>query len=135
MDYREFMEKVKKDLPERLSGVLEGATEDTTQAVKLQGRSYEGLSIAPEVYIIGLTMDLQPYFQMFNDGISYENIVEQIADRAAGAYADRPAVTAEDIGNYEAVKDTLMIQLIGREGIEEMLQTIPHHSIEDMEIV
>ena len=135
MDYREFMEQVKKDLPERLSGVLEGATVDTTQVDKLQGRSYEGLSIAPEGSIIGLTMDLQPYFQMFNDGISYENIVEQIADRAAGAYADRPAVTAEDIGNYEAVKDTLMIQLIGREGNEEMLQTIPHHSIEDMEIV
>ena len=82
MDYREFMEQVKKDLPERLSGVLEGATVDTTQVDKLQGRSYEGLSIAPDGSMIGLTMDLQPYFQMFNDGISYENIVEQIADRA-----------------------------------------------------
>ena len=135
MDYREFMEQVKKDLPEQLSGVLEGATVDTTQVDKLQGRSYEGLSIAPDGSIIGLTMDLQPYFQMFNDGISYENIVEQIADRAIGAYAVRPAVTAEDIGSYEAVKDKLMIQLIGREGNEEMLRTIPHHSIEDMEIV
>ncbi|MCO7118120.1 type IV secretory system conjugative DNA transfer family protein, partial [Oscillibacter valericigenes] len=105
MDYREFLEQIKKDLSERLSGVLEGATVDTTQVDKLQGRSYEGLSIVPEGSIIGLTMDLQPYFQMFNDGISYENIVEQIADRAAGAYADRPAVTAEDIGSYEAVKD------------------------------
>ena len=36
MDYREFMEQVKKDLPERLSGVLEGATVDTTQVDKLQ---------------------------------------------------------------------------------------------------
>ena len=61
--------------------------------------------------------------------------MEQIADRAIGAYAVRPAVTAEDIGSYEAVKDKLMIQLIGREGNEEMLRTIPHHSIEDMEIV
>ena len=35
MDYREFMEQVKKDLPEQLSGVLEGATVDTTQVDKL----------------------------------------------------------------------------------------------------
>lgn len=135
MEYREFMEQIKKDLPERLSGILEGAVVNTTQVDKLQGRSYEGLSIVPEGSMIGLTMDLQPYFQMFNDGMAYENIVEQIADRASGTYADRPAVTAESIGSYEAVKDKLMIQLIGREGNEGMLRTIPHHSIEDMEIV
>ena len=117
------------------SGILEGAVVNTTQVDKLQGRSYEGLSIMPEGSMIGLTMDLQPYFQMFNDGMAYENIVEQIADRASGTYADRPAVTAESIGSYEAVKDKLMIQLIGREGNEGMLRTIPHHSIEDMEIV
>ena len=107
MEYREFMEQIKKDLPERLSGTLEGATVDTTQVDRLQGCSYEGLSIVPDGSMIGLTMDLQPYFQMFSNGISYENIVEQIADRAAGAYADRPAVTAEDFGSYEAVKDKL----------------------------
>ena len=135
MEYREFMEQIKKDLPERLSGILEGAVVNTTQVDKLQGRSYEGLSIVPEGSMIGLTMDLQPYFQMFNDGMAYENIVEQIADRASGTYADRPAVTAESIGSYEAMKDKLMIQLIGREGNEGMLRTIPHHSIEDMEIV
>ena len=135
MEYREFMEQIKKDLPERLSGTLEGAVVNTTQVDKLQGRSYEGLSIVPEGSMIGLTMDLQPYFQMFNDGMAYENIVEQIADRASGTYADRPAVTAESIGSYEAVKDKLMIQLIGREGNEGMLRTIPHYSIEDMEIV
>lgn len=135
MEYREFMEQIKKDLPERLSGILEGAVVNTTQVDKLQGRSYEGLSIVPEGSMIGLTMDLQPYFQMFHDGMAYENIVEQIADRASGTYEDRPAVTAESIGSYEAVKDKLMIQLIGREGNEGMLRTIPHHSIEDMEIV
>lgn len=135
MEYREFMEQIKKDLPERLSGILEGAVVNTTQVDKLQGRSYEGLSIVPEGSMIGLTMDLQPYFQIFNDGMAYENIVEQIADRASGTYADRPAVTAESIGSYEAMKDKLMIQLIGREGNEGMLRTIPHHSIEDMEIV
>ena len=135
MEYRDFMEQIKKDLPERLSGTLKGAVVNTTQVDKLQGRSYEGLSIVPEGSMIGLTMDLQPYFQMFNDGMAYENIVEQIVDRASGSYAARPAVTAEDIGSYEAVKDKLMIQLIGREGNEGMLRTIPHHSIEDMEIV
>ena len=135
MEYREFMEQIKKDLPERLSGILEGALVNTTQVDKLQGRSYEGLSIVPDGSMIGLTMDLRPYFQMYNDGMAYENIVEQIADRASGTYADRPVVTAESIGSYEAVKDKLMIQLIGREGNEGMLRTIPHHSIEDMEIV
>ena len=68
MEYREFMEQIKKDLPERLFGILEGATVDTTQVDKLQGRSYEGLSIVPDGSMIGVTMDLQPYYQMLNDG-------------------------------------------------------------------
>lgn len=135
MEYREFMEQVKRDLPEQLFGTLERAAVTTTQVDKLQGRSYEGLSIVPEGSMIGLTMDLQSYFQMLNDGMPYETILEQIASRAAEAYEVHPTVSVESIGNYDAVKDKLMIQLIGREGNEEMLRTIPHHPIEDTAIV
>ena len=63
MEYREFMEQIKKDLPERLSGTLEGATVDTTQVDRLQGCSYEGLSIVPDGSMIGLTMTYSPIFR------------------------------------------------------------------------
>lgn len=135
MDYREFINQIKYDLPERLSGELEGAAVNEIQVNRLQGLSYEGLRIMPEGSIMGLTMDMQPYFQLLSDGMSYENVLDRIADTAVSVYIDRPVLTAEALGSYETVKDKLMVQLIGREGNEEMLQTIPHHSLEDMEIV
>ena len=135
MEYKEFIDQVKVDLPERLSGTLEGAMVNETQVNKLQGLSYGGISIVPEDSIMGLTMDMQPYFQMLSGGMDYESVMERIADTAAVTYAERPAFTVEFIECYEAVKDRLMIQLIGREGNEEILQRIPHHPIEDMEVV
>ena len=135
MEYKEFIDQVKVDLPERLFGTLEGATVKGAQVNKLQGLSYTGISIVPEGSIMGLTMDMQSYFQLLDGGMDYERVVERIADTAVAAYAERPAFTAKFIESYEAVKDRLMIQLIGREGNEEILQTIPHHPMEDMEIV
>lgn len=135
MNYKEFMEQVKEDLPKHLTGVLEDASVNVTQVGRLQGLSYEGISIVPGGSIMGMTMDLQPYYQLLNVGMTYENILNRLAETAESTFADRPDLSIETLGNYDEVKDRLMIQLVGRDGNEEMLQTIPHHSIEDMEIV
>lgn len=135
MEYREFIDQIKTDLPKQLAGTLEGAAVTEAHVNRLQGLSYDGISIVPKGSTVEIIMNLQPYFQMLNNGMTYEDVVERIMDTAAEAYADRPEIQIESFSSYENIKDKLMVQLIGKEGNEEMIHTIPHHSMEDMEIV
>lgn len=135
MDYKEFIENVKNDLPELLTGPLKGAVIDETQINKLQGRSYQGINIAPEGASIGVSMNMLPHLQMLNSGTPYEEVLENLADIITSSYAEQPDFSRASFENYEIMKPKLMIQLIGREGNEEMLQQIPHHDIEDLTLV
>lgn len=135
MEYKEFVEKVKSDLPERFSGELAGAAVEETHVSKLQGRSYDGISIIPQDSIMGMTMDMQPYFQMVQEGIPYETVLENAADTAVGRYEGRPDISPNEIGNYAVAKDRLTVQLVGKEKNEEMLRQIPHHDLEDMSVI
>lgn len=135
MEYKEFVEKVKSDLPVRFSGALDGAAVEATHVSKLQGRSYDGISIIPQDSIMGMTMDMQPYFQMMQDGIPYETVLENLAGTAVDRYEGKPDISLEEIGNYAVVKDHLTVQLVGKERNEEMLRQIPHHDLEDMSVI
>lgn len=135
MEYKEFIEKAKSDLPDRFFGTLDGATVEETHVSKLQGRSYDGISIIPKDSIMGMTVDMQPYFQMVQNGIAYETVLKNLADTAVGRYEGRPDITLEEIANYAIVKDHLTIQLVGREKNEDMLRQIPHHDLEDMSVI
>lgn len=84
---------------------------------------------------MGMTMDMQPYFQMVQEGIPYETVLENAADTAVGRYEGRPDISLEEIGTYAAVRDHLTVQLVGKEKNEEMLRQIPHHDLEDMSVI
>lgn len=135
MDYREFIETVKEDLPERLFGPLQGAVVEDIVAEKLQGQSYEGIRIIPEDSIVSIMMDLQPFFQMINDGSLYEEVLDAIAERADSACKEYPDVSVEMLRDYEKMKGNLAVKLVGHEGNEQMLQKIPHYDMEDLSLV
>ena len=78
MDYKEFIEMVKQDLPQKLSGILEGANISDAKVDKIQGNSYEGISITPAGSFMGVTMDLQSYFEMYNDGYQKNMFLKEL---------------------------------------------------------
>ncbi len=63
MDYRDFVEIVKEELPERLPESLRGAVIDDAKVDKLQGQSYEGIRVIPKDSIVSMSVDLQPYLK------------------------------------------------------------------------
>ena len=135
MDYREFIEMVKEDLPERLFGPLQGAAVEDIVAEKLQGQSYEGIRIIPEDSIVSIMMDLQPFFQMINHGNLYEEVLDAIAERADLACKEYPDVSIDMLKDYEKMRENLTVKLVGHEGNEQMLQKIPHYDMEDLSLV
>lgn len=135
MDYKEFIEMVKQDLPQKLSGILEGANISDAKVDKIQGNSYEGISITPAGSFMGVTMDLQSYFEMYNDGLSKEYVLERIADTANSGYEQRPVLTKDMLLDYETMKHRLVLQVVGRENKEEMLKNIPHYDLADLAVI
>lgn len=135
MEYSEFIKQVKADLPERLSGALEGAEVTEVQVSKLQGQSYEGIRVTPEGSNMGLSMDMSPYYQMMENGVTYEDLLSHMAEEMEEHYLNRPEISMNMLSNYESIKDKLSVQLIGQSGNEEMLQNLPHRDVEDMAMV
>ncbi len=135
MNYNDFIKHVVEELPGRLSGVLAGAEIKEAQVSKLQGKSYEGISVTPADSMIGITVDLKDFYQMEEAGVSHEEIMGKLTGTLGELYLLMPEVPVSDFANYEAIKNNLYIQLVGKEANEMMLQTIPHRDMEDMAIV
>ena len=85
MEYSDFIESVKADLPDRLTGMLEGAAIEETHVSKLQGRSYDGIRIMPYGSGMGLMVDMQPYFQSLKEGAPYEMVLGDLADKVSNS--------------------------------------------------
>ncbi len=135
MDYKEFIDQVKKDLPGRLAGDLKGASVEDGHVEKLQNASYDGIAIRPENGGMGISVSMEGYFAAVENGIPYQEVIGRIAEEAEESYRDRPVVRPEDYRDYEKMKPSLMVQLVGREGNEAMLEKIPHQDMVDMAVV
>lgn len=135
MNYSEFINAIKRDLPEKLSGTLEGAIVDTAKVNKLQGISYKGIQIIPNHSKIGVILDLEPFFQMFTEGMSYQEALLLVVETANNAYNEKPDFSMDMINDYESIKRNLTVQLVNYEKNEELLSLIPHYNIEDLALV
>lgn len=135
MDYKEFVEQVKKDLPEKLTGDLKGTSVEDGHVERLQNASFDGIVIRLENERMGISISMEEYFGAVENGTPYKEVIDRIAEEAEQIYQDLPMVKAEDYRDYEKMKSSLMVHLVGREGNETMLEKIPHQDMEDMAVV
>lgn len=131
MEYREFLNMVKPDLEAMMPG-----DEVTVRNIqKLQGKSYYGISVKPEGRIAAASLNLESFHCRFEEGQDYRQILKGIVNAVREALAQDIQVPLESIKDYDQVKERLIVQLVGREGNEDRLLTIPHHDMEDMSLV
>ncbi len=131
MDYKEFMGLVKANLQE----AFPGASVTEAYVGKLQGQSYEGITVTPVDGRMGVSLDLKPLFEMFNDGMDYGEVIDVIKDKLEMGMSQIPEIRTDGLGDYNAMKGHLVLQIVGRDGNEEMLSKVPHREMEDMAVV
>ena len=131
MDYKEFAGLVKADLQE----AFPGASVTEAHVGKLQGQSYEGLTVTPENGRTGVSLDLNPFFEMFNSGMDYGEVIDGITDKLEMGMSQIPEIRTDRLSDYNAMKGHLVLQVIGQDGNEEMLSKVPHREMEDMAVV
>lgn len=134
-----FIKRVLDDLSSELDSEGLDYTLERTHVCKLQSQSYDGIVFKANNNNIGITFNIDRMYEeystsdeqdeMYNHSLN--QMVEQAVDHAKGTVE----ININNLVDYQYAKDRLYIDLVGIEGNEEMLKTIPHRKVEDLAIV
>lgn len=132
MNFDEYLEaaknRVQEELPEAKVRIQE--------VNKLQGESYVGISVQPEGATAAVTFNVSPAFERYQADPSQESaILNKIAADAKQVSSAIPTFEVSSITDYEKVKDHLVMQVVPAEPNKEMLENIPHKTVEDIAVV
>ena len=132
MNFDEFLEAAK----DRIKEVLIEADVKIQAVDKLQGESYVGISVRPEHASAAATFNLNAAFDRYQaDESQKDAILNKIAADAKQVSSAIPAFEVSSITDYETVKDHLVMQVVPVEPNKEMLENIPHKTVEDIAVV
>ena len=132
MNFDEFLDAAK----DRVQEALPDAKVTIQQVNKLQGESYTGIAVQPEGAAAAVTFNVSPAFERYQaDEFQEAAILNKIADDAKQAASAIPVFDLSEITDYETVKNNLVMQVVPVEPNREMLENIPHKTVEDIAVV
>jgi len=132
MDFKEFPDKVKQDLPNILPGDLTNASIRFEEVSKLQQKPYTAMVVTPPKSNIGVSLNLNHFHEMVEDSGNYTSVLNRMMMTVFRGDQERPDVDIAQLTDYEQMKQHLIVQLVGKENNKDMLQNIPHTDLEDM---
>ena len=103
MDYEHFLKQVAEDL--RYS--IPGATVEMSDVVKVQGESYQGISVRMNDSPIAASMNLRGAHERLMDGVDYHDILQSIHDQAIEAVSQGRGFDLDLVQDYEKAKERL----------------------------
>ncbi len=135
MDFETFKENLAKDVKEALDTRTGGDTMVETRTVEKMNETYEAITVKPEDSIIGVNINATALYKEYEDGRSYDSIVEGAADVADSALKSRPEFDVDAISDYNKMKDSLAMEVVSKDRNADLLESVPHKDIEDMSVV
>lgn len=134
MEYENFKEQFVEDVKAGLSdsGIEANVTVNTVNKLN---ESYEAMTITPEGTNIGVNLPIEKFFEAYDDGMNYNAVVDKAVDVTLKGFEQAPIVDVAAFGDYEQMKDKLVMEVVSSEANKEMLETVPHKDIEDMAVV
>ena len=134
MEYEKFKEQFVEDLKERLQA---GGGEYLVELHEVQkmNQTYEAVTIKPQEATIGVNLNLTEIHERYEGGMSYDSLVNEVAERADRALHDRPDFNLEELKDYDRMKEKLSMEVVSSGRNAELLKGVPHRNIEDMAVV
>ena len=129
MKYQKFIETVKEHLKQELQ-----KTVHVYPVLKNNGTIYDGLVIEDPILNISPTIYLNPYYHRYLDGVSMEDIYEDILK----TYQDNLPEEDFDITlfrDYEKAHERIVMKLVNAEKNKRLLQHVPHILVHDLAIL
>ena len=131
MKYQEFIQTIKEYVISKLDASQKVIIQPV---VKNNGTVYDGLIVIDPILNISPTIYLNPYYHHYLEGISMEDICEDILD----TYKENLPTENFDISlfkDFSKAKDHIIMKLVNYERNQELLQDIPHARYHDLAII
>ena len=120
MKYQEFIQTIKEYVISKLDASQKVIIQPV---VKNNGTVYDGLIVIDPILNISPTIYLNPYYHHYLEGISMEDICEDILD----TYKENLPTENFDISlfkDFSKAKDHIIMKLVNYERNQELLQDI-----------
>ena len=119
MDKSTFVEKLFDLLREQLG---EEVTITQRTIEKSNGISYEGFTIEKKTEYISPVISIDNCYEDYSAGISLDEIMKEIVHQYEESTRNNPFLSAQDIQNYEEIKDRLYMQVVNQEWNKKYLE-------------
>lgn len=129
MRYQNFIETVKEHIEQKLQ-----KTVTVIPVLKNNGTIYDGLVIHDPILNISPTIYLNHHFHRYLDGVSLEEIYEDIIH----TYEENLPMEDFDISvfrEYDKAKERIVMKLVNARKNKELLKKVPHILVYDLAIV
>lgn len=129
MRYQKFIETVKEHIQQELQKPVH-----LFPVLKNNGSVYDGLVILDPILNISPTIYLNPYYHRYLDGVSMEDIYEDILNTYHENLPDED-FDVSVFRDYDKAKERIVMKLINAKKNEQLLKKVPHILIYDLAIV
>jgi len=129
MRYQKFIETVKEHIQQELQKPVH-----LFPVLKNNGSIYDGLVILDPILNISPTIYLNPYYHRYLDGVSMEDIYEDILNTYHENLPDED-FDVSVFRDYDKAKERIVMKLINAKKNEQLLKKVPHILIYDLAIV
>ena len=134
MDFKEFKEQFTEDVKQGLADAgIEAKV--STNTVEKMNESYEAMTVTPEGSNVGVNVNMEKFFEAYENGTDYEAVVGKAIGVIEGGFANQPAVDVAALTDYDQMKDKLIMEVVSAESNADMLDKVPHKEMEDMAVV
>ena len=135
MDFETFKEEVRGDIEKALYDRTGTEHSVEVHTVEKMNETYEALTIKPENSDIGVNINANELYKAYSDGMDYDRIIDGAVDKARDALEHSPDFNIDAFKDYDKMKATLAMEVVSAERNAELLETVPHKSMEDMAVV
>ena len=134
MDFNEFKEQFTEDVKQGLADAgIEAKV--STNTVEKMNESYEAMTVTPEGSNVGVNVNMEKFFEAYENGTDYEAVVGKAIGVIEGGFANQPTVDVSALTDYDQMKDKLIMEVVSAEANADMLDKVPHKDMEDMAVV
>lgn len=131
MEYREFLENVRKEVESRYDS---NVSVTLNHVMKNNGTELDGITIMEKDKNIAPTIYINSFYDRYREGGSLKAVVSEII-RIYNQNKNSININADYFENYENVRKTIVYKLVNYQKNKKLLEDVPYKRVLDLAVV
>ena len=131
MEYREFLENVRKEVESRYDS---NVSVTLNHVMKNNGTELDGITIMEKDKNIAPTIYINSFYDRYREGVSLKAVVSEII-RIYNQNKNSININADYFENYENVRKTIVYKLVNYQKNKKLMEDVPYKRVLDLAVV